>query len=84
MAHIVNGPVENEEMVEAIVGFLRPLGWSEQEMKYLRPRLPRWEHVVTRDGGLWWTDRGKAGCGVSISGPLSPDWGEGILQLYAS
>lgn len=35
-------------MVEEIVQFLRRSGWSESEIAYVDPRLPRWERHLRR------------------------------------
>jgi hypothetical protein len=37
-------------MVDEIVEFLRRSYWSEQEIAYVRPHLPRWERYLRRMG----------------------------------
>ena len=37
-------------MIEEIVQFLSRSGWSESEIAYVRPRLPRWERHLRRMG----------------------------------
>ncbi len=37
-------------MVEEIIGFLMRSGWSEQEIAYVRHRLPGWERHLRRMG----------------------------------
>ncbi len=37
-------------MIEQIVEFLRRCHWSEAEIAYGRPRLPRWERHLRRMG----------------------------------
>src|SRR5256885_16431177 len=37
-------------MIEEIVEFLSRLGWSEEEVAYVRHDLPRWERHLRRRG----------------------------------